>query len=494
VSRFNNIKAVFGPPGKTVASVERPPAPRGPTPGVKDAGEKPGPGARAQARPAASPILRQNPADTTLGQKVGFLVLCIYLVSGYANEFAIRALGAKAYISTVALPVLPILLLISGNLFRGLRDTIGRLWLGLIAWMCLSTPFSLWKGGSAELLRDYVTHSWIFFFLITGFAVTLKHCRWMMGVLIAANFLLLVDCAVASHISDGRLHIPDSAFFANANDLSLQLVLAITQFFYLLFQPGVWGRVLAVVGISTALVYSLQTGSRGVAIAILVLAAVIFAVGSQKLLWAAVVLVAGMAAIVIVPSGMLHRISLLTGDEPVLDNSDLAAEGSRMQRLELLRQSVEFTIENPLLGVGPGQFAVAVNGEAEKEGKRAPWLGTHNSYTEVSSECGLPGFFIYTGVVILCLWSNLRMFRRSARQPQLRQLNALAFSAFCGCVVYAVATFFFHIAYSSYLPQLAGMTVALRLSVDPSFWRSRRVVMLAGTSQGFPGQLSKGAA
>jgi len=38
------------------------------------------------------------------------------------------------------------------------------------------------------------------------------------------------------------------------------------------------------------------------------------------------------------------------------------------------------------------------------------------------------------------------------------------------------------------------MTVALRLGVDRSFWGSRRVVMLAAASRGFPGQLSKGAA
>jgi O-antigen ligase len=484
VSRFNNVKAVFGPPRKTGVAVE-------PAPAVS---AKDLPAAPTQARPAANPVLRLNTSDTSIGQAIGLLVLCIYFVSGYANEFAIRALGAKAYISTVTLAILPVLLLISGNLFRGLRDTVGRLWLGLIGWMCLTIPFSLWKGGSTELLRDYVTHSWIFFFMITAFAVTLQHCRWMMLVLIAANVLLLVDCAVASHITDGRLDIPDSAFFANANDLSLQLTLAITQFFYLLFQPAVWGRVLAVVGISAALVYSLQTGSRAGAITILALVGVIFMIGSHKLLMAGVVLVAGMAALVIVPSGVFHRLSLLTGDEAVLDNSDLAAEGSRAQRLELLRQSLQFTVENPLFGVGPGQFPVAVNGEAEKMGKRAPWLGTHNSYTEVSSECGIPAFLMYTGVVILCLWSNLRMFRRSAGQPQLRQLNALAFCTFCGCVVYAVSTFFFHIAYSSYLPQLAGMTVALRLSVDRSFWGSRRVVMLAGAPQQFPGHLSKGAA
>jgi O-antigen ligase len=490
VSRFNNVNAVLGPSRNGGAEAA---APTG-TSRVQPAAGDPPRGTGVPRKSAANLVLPLNPGDVTLGQKVGFLILCIYMISGYANEFAIRALGAKAYISTVSLAILPIAWVISGNMLRGLRDTMGRLWVGFLVWMCVAVPFSVWKGGSVTLLKDYVSHSWIFFFFIAAFVVSLKHCRWLMGVLIAADVLLLVDCAVTAHTTNGRLDIPGSIFFSNANNLSLQLTLAITQFFYLLFQRGVWQRVLAVVGITTALVYSLQTGSRGGAIAILALVAMIFLIGNQKLLVAAVVLVAGTAAIVIVPSAAFHRISLIAGDEQIVDNADLSAAGSVEQRLALLRQSVEFTITHPLLGVGPGEFAVAVDGEAQKKGERSAWLGTHNSYTEVSSECGIPAFLFYSGIVILCLLSNLRIYQRSVNYPQLRQLSALAFCTFCGSVVFAVATFFYHIAYTSYLPVIAGMTVALRLITDQSLWGSRRVAVVVGSQRGLPGQLSQGAA
>jgi len=488
VSRFNNVNVVFGSARNVgaVAVTE--------TPGVKPAVGDPPQGTGARRKPAASPILQLNPGDVTLGQKVGFLILCIYMISGYANEFAIRALGAKAYISTVSLAILPIAFVVSGNVLRGLRDTMGRLWVGFLVWMCVAVPFSVWKGGSVTLVKDYTSHAWIFLFLIAAFAVSLKHCRWLMGVLIAADVLLLIDCAVTAHTTNGRLEITGSVFFSNANDLSLQLILAITQFFYLLFQKGVWLRVLAVVGITTALVYSLQTGSRGGAIAILTLVAVIFLIGNQKLLVLALVLVAGAAAILIVPSAAFHRISLITGDEEIVNTADLSAAGSVEQRIALLRQSVEFTITHPLLGVGPGQFAVAVDGEDQKKGERSAWLGTHNSYTEVSSECGIPAFLFYIGIVGMCLLSNLRIYRRSVNQPQLRQLNALAFCTFCGSVVFAVATFFYHIAYTSYLPVIAGMTVALRLITDQSLWGSRRVAVVMGSHRGLPGQLPQSAA
>ena len=86
MSRFNNVNAVFGPPpngGAVAAPTE--------TPRVKP-GDPPQ-GAGTQRKPAASLILPPNPGDVTLGQKVGFLILCIYIISGYANEFAIRELA-----------------------------------------------------------------------------------------------------------------------------------------------------------------------------------------------------------------------------------------------------------------------------------------------------------------------------------------------------------------------------------------------------------------
>lgn len=455
----------------------------------------PGASAIPKARPAAGLILQPPAADTGVGQALGFLVLCTYLMSGYANEFAMRALGVKAYVSTIVLPILPLALLLSGNLFRGFRDILGRLWMGFIVWLVLAVPFSVWRGGSVLLLRDYVARSWILFFLIAAFAVSLKYCRWLMAVMIAADFLLLIDCVVAAHITDGRLDIPGSIFFANANDLSLQLALAITQFLYLLFQPGLWKRVVAVVGISAALVYSLQTGSRGGALALLVLIGAVLVVGKQKLLVAGIVVVASMAALVIVPSLAFHRISLLSGDEVAAGEIDVAAIGSTTQRLELLRKSLELTITHPIFGVGPGQFPVAVNGDAEKQGKRAPWLGTHNSYTEVSSECGIPAFLIYISVVFVCLVSNLRLYRRSVEHPALRQVAALSFCTYCGTLVFAVSTFFYHVTYTGYLPVLAGMTAALRLATDRSLWGPRQMQRPTGAGpQRFPQPLTKGVA
>jgi hypothetical protein len=73
----------------------------------------------------------------------------------------------------------------------------------------------------------------------------------------------------------------------------------------------------------------------------------------------------------------------------------------------------------------------------------------------------------YVAVIGICLRSNFRLYRRTRDQPAYRELAGLSRCLLAGTLVYAVSAFFFHMAYSAYLPELAGFTVALRLVVSP---------------------------
>lgn len=422
----------------------------------------------AEPQVRVTPIVAFEASDAGLGQRAGFALLCIFTISGYANEFATRLFHVKAYISTVSWVLLPVLLLLSGNLFRAFRDPIGRLWALFLAWILLATPFSVWRGGSVTLLLDYIPHGWIQLFYFAAFAISVRHLRRLMFFLIASDVLLLIDCIWGGSMQTGRLEIPDSMFFRNSNNLSLQLLIAVTQFVYLLYQRAVWKRVAGGVGMAAALVYMLETGARGAFLAAVVLGVAGLALTRHRIrtiLWAAPV---AAAALLIAPTGVFHRIALIgsEADAAASDALDQDAMGSQTQRIALLRQSVKYAVLHPLLGVGPGQFAVAASDELTREGKPAPWLGTHNSYTEIASECGIPAFLLYSAVIFLVLRSNLRIYRRASGRDA-DDVSALAFCLFASALAYAVDTLFFHVAYSSYLPVIAGMSIALRLALEP---------------------------
>lgn len=412
--------------------------------------------ARAQGEP--------RPA---LLQTIGFYTFLLYLFSGTLNDWTLRLLSGKSYLSTVTVVALPFLFLMSGGALNGLKTRVGKYWAVFLVLLVLSTPLSVWKGGSVDFLSHYVPRSYILFFYLAAFVISIKQLRTLMTVFLLTNVLLLLTCWKFGSGNDvERFYIPESLFYSNANELALALTLAVTYFSYLFWDRSVFKRAAAAVAILIATLYIFKTGSRGCTLALLVLFGIMVIVSKRKVQVLALAVPTFLTALLLAPSASLHRIVLFTFSSATVganNTDDLSALGSQVQRQELFKRSVRMTFEHPLLGVGPNMFAVADSGERAKKGEWAAWLGTHNSYTQVSSECGIPAFFCYVAVIVLSTRITFRLYRRTRDQTdrQARQIAALAFTTFCGLVVYAVGTTFFHMAYTGGLPVLAGTAVCL---------------------------------
>jgi hypothetical protein len=80
-----------------------------------------------------------------------------------------------------------------------------------------------------------------------------------------------------------------------------------------------------------------------------------------------------------------NRLGSLFGEE------NMEAKQSADLRNHLFRQSLTYTFQHPLFGVGPGQVSNYMS--QEHEVKQAMWHPTHCAWTQVSSECGMPGSF-----------------------------------------------------------------------------------------------------
>ena len=397
----------------------------------------------------------------------------IYLLSGFANDWSLRLFGTKAYLSAVTLVLLPLAWLFSGDAWCGLRSPIGRNWTAFLVWVLIAAPFGIWIGGSATLLANYIPRAYLCFFYTCSFVTSLRRCRQLMYVQIVSAVALLLSCAMfggtGDDPGDSRFRIPDSLFYANSNDLALDLLLGVSSFLFLLASPKISARMVGAAGVLLALYYAFQTGSRGSVLAACGMFAVIFWISRRK--WK--VLGLGMAALGVLfaatiagpRSSTLHRLTLLW-DDPTSDRSESAADlssvASQQQRQELFKTSLHYTLMHPLLGVGPDQFSAAVEQDAARSGEHVPWLGTHNSYTQISSECGIPALFFYAAAIVLCLRSNLLLYLRTRDRPAQAELAALSRSLLAGTCLYAISAFFFHMAYSAHLPMLAGFTVALQ--------------------------------
>ncbi len=404
----------------------------------------------------------------------GFVLFSVYLLSGFANDWSLRLLGSRAYFSAITLVLLPLAWLFSGNALRGFRTNTGRYWIAFLLWMLLASPFSIWRGGSAAPLANYVPRAYIGFFYTCSFVTSLRRCRQWMYVHIAAAAALLLNCAFfggpGGDPTETRFRIPHSLFYANSNDLALALLLGISSFLYLLARPSAGARLAGAAGVVLAAYYAFQTGSRGSVIAAASMFGLIFWLSRRK--WMMLVLALFVLAALVAggiagaPSSSLHRLALLLDDpksQRFESTADLASVASQQQRQEVFVTSLRYTLMHPLFGVGPDQFPNAVQQDAVRSGQHAPWLGTHNSYTQVSSECGIPALIFYAAVIFFCLRSNFRLYRKARDQPAHRELAALSRCLLAGTCVYAVSAFFFHMAYSADLPMLAGFSTALQL-------------------------------
>jgi len=410
----------------------------------------------------------------------GFILYCIYALSGFANDWSLRVFGVKAYLSTITLVLLPLAWMFSGQALRGLRSAAGVCWAAFLCWMILATPLSVWTGGSAAMLGNYVPRAYLEFFYTCSFVTSLARCRQWMYVQIASGAALLLSCITLGNMDGNagemRFRIPDSLFYANSNDLALALLLGISAFLFLFHRPGRPARLAGMAGILLCTFYALRTGSRGCAIAASAMLILIFALSRTRWKVAALGLATLGVALAAGPSSALHRLSLLVidPDSTAEATEDVSSVASQQQREELFKTSLRYTLSHPLFGVGPDQFATAVSQDAARANQHLPWLGTHNSYTQVSSECGIPALIFYAAVIGLCLRSNLRLYRQTRDHPAYREIAGLSRCLLAGTLVYAVSAFFFHMAYSAYLPELAGFSTALRLTVGPVTYTKQR--------------------
>lgn len=81
-----------------------------------------------------------------------------------------------------------------------------------------------------------------------------------------------------------------------------------------------------------------------------------------------------------------------------MGNVIFCAENRRL----LLKESIAVTLRRPIFGVGVGNFPVYVNGMNKEEGRlKEAWHGTHNTYTQLSSETGIPGLAIFIGILVV---------------------------------------------------------------------------------------------
>jgi O-antigen ligase len=415
--------------------------------------------------------------ETSQFQRLGFNVLVVFLFLIFSRIFDVKFGGF--HITGIAYRVVLAMVLLSRGFLVALKTNIGKAMLGLTVWMILSVPFSVWRSGS----KDLVQHHWLEFSFIAFLAVAglVNNYQQWFKLFKTLTYALLVFTIIANVFGEsdnGRLFLQQGKF-ANPNEMAQALLLGLPLWGVMmaisksplakLFAAGVMVLILAT---------TFRTGSRGAMIGFLALVLIVFLrapmLGKLKIIMAGVLFVG--IVMTSMPGKLISRYKTVAEDDADVGEMDAAmansASASTQSRKQLLRHSLIFTIHHPLFGVGPGMFEVADDAYMKSLGfRRGAWLGTHNSYTQISSELGIPGFLFFVAAVWMALKSTYTLYRRTRGDPRLEEIGNVTLGFHYCMVVYAVTILFEHIAYSIMLPVFGGMAACLVQTAEAEIQR-----------------------
>jgi hypothetical protein len=361
-----------------------------------------------------------------------------------------------------------------GGLRRTLRGRQAQYWLGFAIWLGLSAPFSFWRMGSISVALDYYRATFIIVFFAGGLALTWRELQKLLWALFWGAVVSLAASKIFLGDATGRFSM-EFGSVSNSNDFAAHLLFCL-PFLYrtVVSSKPVVLRILCLGGIGFGVYIILGTASRGalIALALLMVCLWIWSSARQRVGIAIAVVVGLFGAAVFVPKTAITRLSTLWGGSEVIETGEERdAEGSANQRRYLLGKSIEYTFQHPVLGVGVRQFPAYEGQHNDLGGGHGAWLGTHNGFTQVSSECGIPALLFFVAALTGSFRVFYRTYREARRRPDCRDIEKTALCLMLSFIGYITAFTFLNLAYMFYQCVFVGLAVTLTTVAKDEFAR-----------------------
>jgi O-antigen ligase len=417
-------------------------------------------------RPGAAPVPLGVPIAADAGSAVPFWALIVLTV--------VMLLAPQEFIPVLApLRIALLSALFAASTYAFDRWTRGealltlgpemRWCLALVAWAVFTIPFSIWPGGSLQVLLDLYIKSVIVFWLLGSIVRStgrLRQIAWTLSLIAIPLAVTGVMHFVMGEFSktatyEGRILGWDAGLVKNPNDLALVLNLILPLTVALMMTERAGRARLALIAIVVCEAAGVVvTFSRSGFITLAVIGTLLaWRLGRRRgsrWVWAA--LTAAVLALPALPAAYLERLSTIADK-----NAD--PTGSAQTRWTDQALAAEYVLEHPLIGAGMGNDVLAMNAI-----RGATWKQVHNLYLEYGVDLGLPGLAIF----LLLLWSCLKAVsdvRRRCADAGAAGVNvlfALAEGVWISLMAFATAAFFHPISYHVYFYYFAGLAVAVK--------------------------------
>ena len=288
--------------------------------------------------------------------------------------------------------------MVFGRISRGLSVTkiapelFGVLAIGAV--MLVMAPFSIWTGGAVATFTDLYLKVILIFILMLNTLNSPTRVRQFTWVMVIATGYIAVR-AVFDYargfrlIENGRVQGAVGGMFQNPNDLALNMVVVLPLAVLLAMRAkSTLGRITAI-GLAFAMVGAIiasqsRSGFLGLAAMVLFLA---WQIGRKRPSFIAALAVSLVIMLPLTPASYWARMSSITDES--LDDT-----GSREARRILLGEAYQAFLDNPVTGVGAGNFKDYAPGARQES-----WREAHNVVLQVASELGIFGLAAFMFLV-----------------------------------------------------------------------------------------------
>ncbi len=394
------------------------------------------------------------------------LLLYLFLLLGRIPEITADLIHTSLYQIFIVSVFLAINMLLTGTAMNAVHTKVGRNFLFLHGWLVLACLFSFWHTGSLDAMM-YILRYLPMLFFMGAFIQDIDQLR-RAAVAAALSIVAILIWALISPGEDAARLSVQGGRFSNANEIAIYFSVGGPFLVYVAASKhfNIFVRILATSAVIVCIYEMLRTGSRGGLITIVALAIVCFLAAGARIKLTIAVAAAGfaVAGALLIPTVTLSRFGTIFGAG--LPSDVTGAVSSSQARRALLMQSLAITLQHPLLGVGPGVYAAAVADQAKALGEKTGWQVTHNAYTELSAESGIPGFAFF----VLTLWSIVKssysMRRRCLRMPGHEDEALLAGCIILSAIAFCINGLFASIGTDFYLYMIGGFAIAVsRLNI-----------------------------
>ena len=337
----------------------------------------------------------------------------------------------------------------------------------LTAWFLVGIPFGVYRRGSIDLLTDVWFRTLLFFFLLTQTLTNLPRVRKIIWAVLLSELL----ACIVSILMQGTQGLDDGARFRGINQgllgwnflgITVSVTLPYIACLYVSRRSALQtGLLLAVLGSSMWMV--ILTASRGAVLSILLSIVLTWLLilrrssrGKIVSLLLPLCLIIGLAKAPVVFWERLQTI--WSGSNATTSEETASAEESTRGRQLLLEQSIKYTFRFPVFGVGIGNFVV-YNGSQLRQSDA--WLGTHNTYTQISSETGIPALALFLALLVVTFRHLKAIVSGLAKGRDNLELRRFARATMISILVFAFNGFFAHLGYQFLIYYIVGIAVGL---------------------------------